>query len=115
LNPSGSPEGQLGVAVGDLTPSGIVRVHGETWSAVAVNGTVRNGSPVQVLGVDGVRLSVWGEEAEPADTLGSLAPFTPLEPPVGSDTSAEGESLIDTSAEGESLRDTSAEGERRNP
>jgi membrane-bound ClpP family serine protease len=83
----GSPEGALGVAVGNLSPSGIVRVGGETWSAVAVNGTVPDGSPIHVLGVDGVRLSVWGEEAvappddaAPSDPFAPLTPFTPLTP-----------------------------------
>jgi len=38
-----SPNGAEGVAIGDLDPEGIVRVHGENWSAVAVNGPVRRG------------------------------------------------------------------------
>jgi len=59
----GSLEGAPGVALSDLSPEGIVRVRGEQWSAVAVNGTVRAGSPVQVLRCVGVRLEVWGEEA----------------------------------------------------
>jgi membrane-bound ClpP family serine protease len=57
-------EGAEGVAVGDLTPEGIVRVRGEEWSAVCVNGTVRAGHPVQVLRTAGVRLQVWGEDAD---------------------------------------------------
>ena len=61
-----SPDGAEGFAVGDLDPEGIVRVNGENWSAVAVNGTVKAGSPVQVLRVAGVRLEVWGD-----DVLGS--------------------------------------------
>ena len=59
-----SPVAAVGVAVDDLNPSGIVRVHGENWSAVATNGTVPSGTPVQVLQVDGVRLAVWGEKTE---------------------------------------------------
>jgi membrane-bound ClpP family serine protease len=58
----GSLEGALGVAVGDLHPGGIVRVNGEDWSAVSVNGPVAAGTAVQVLKVAGVRLEVWGEE-----------------------------------------------------
>ena len=58
-----SPVGADGVAVGVLNPSGIVRVNGEDWSAVAMNGTVPAGSPVQVLRVAGVRLEVWSDEA----------------------------------------------------
>jgi membrane-bound serine protease (ClpP class) len=53
-----------GLAVSDLTPEGIVRVRGEQWSAVSLNGTVRAGTRVQVLRVAGVRLEVWGEDAE---------------------------------------------------
>jgi membrane-bound ClpP family serine protease len=58
-------EGAQGTAVGELDPEGIVRVLGESWSAVSVNGTVRPGAPVQVLRVHGVRLEVWGEENVP--------------------------------------------------
>jgi membrane-bound serine protease (ClpP class) len=58
-----SPVGAEGVAVTALHPEGIVRVHGETWSALSLNGSVRAGAPVQVVGGSGVRLEVWGEEA----------------------------------------------------
>jgi membrane-bound ClpP family serine protease len=58
-------ESAEGLAVSDLAPAGIVQVRGEQWSALAVNGTVRAGGRVQVLRADGVRLDVWGEEAEP--------------------------------------------------
>ncbi|MFZ2058262.1 MAG: NfeD family protein [Acidimicrobiales bacterium] len=61
-----SPNGAEGVAIGDLDPEGIVRVHGENWSAVAVNGPVRAGTPVQVVRVAGVRLEVWGDETAAA-------------------------------------------------
>ncbi len=56
-------ESAEGVAVSDLAPEGIVRVRGEQWSAASVNGTVRSGARVQVLRA-GVRLEVWGEDAE---------------------------------------------------
>ncbi len=59
-----SLEGVEGVAVGDMTPEGIVRVRGEDWSAVSVNGDVRAGCRVQVLRAVGVHLEVWGEEDE---------------------------------------------------
>jgi len=58
-----SPVGAEGVAVGDLCPDGIVRVNGENWSAVALNGLVRAGSPVEVLRVAGVHLEVWSDAA----------------------------------------------------
>jgi membrane-bound ClpP family serine protease len=67
-------ESAEGVAVSNLAPGGIVRVRGEQWSAVSVNGTVRAGTRVQVLRAAGVRLEVWGEDAEAvsAGTMVSL-------------------------------------------
>jgi membrane-bound ClpP family serine protease len=59
-----SVEGSEGVAVSDLVPEGIVRVRGEQWSAVSVNGTVPSGTPVQVIRAAGVRLEVWGEDSD---------------------------------------------------
>lgn len=59
-----SLEGAEGVAVSALVPEGIVRVRGEQWSAVSVNGQVEAGTPVQVLRCVGVHLEVWGEEAQ---------------------------------------------------
>ncbi len=59
-----SIESAEGIAVSDLADEGIVRVHGEEWTAVSVNGRVPAGSRVQVLRAAGVHLEVWGEEAE---------------------------------------------------
>jgi len=61
-------EGMEGVTVSELAPDGIVRVNGEHWSAVSVNGTVAPATPVEVLRACGVRLEVWGELAERATT-----------------------------------------------
>lgn len=58
-------EGEMGVAVSDLDPTGVVRVRGEEWSAEAVNGPVRAGTAVQVLEVEGIRVRVWGEDTAP--------------------------------------------------
>jgi membrane-bound ClpP family serine protease len=55
-------EGTEGVVVTDLAPEGIVRVRGEQWSAVSVNGDAPVGSRVQVLRTVGVHLEVWAEE-----------------------------------------------------
>ncbi len=70
-------EGAEGVAVTDLTPAGVVRVLGEQWSAVAVNGAAPAGTAVQVLGVRGVRLEVWADQApagaHPTDRKGHQA------------------------------------------
>ena len=62
----------------DLAPGGIIRIRGEEWSAISVNGTARRGSAVQVLRAVGVRLEVWGEDAEKRSseglfTLGEVA------------------------------------------
>ncbi len=59
---SHSLEGAMGVAVGPLSPNGVVRVRGESWSATSLNGSVPDGASVQVVSVDGVRLNVWRDE-----------------------------------------------------
>ena len=63
-------EGAEGIAVSRLAPEGIVSVRGEHWSAISVNGTVAASTPVQVLRAVGVRLEVWGEDAETIPTDG---------------------------------------------
>jgi membrane-bound ClpP family serine protease len=68
----GSHEGEEGVAVSDLAPEGIVRVQGEQWSAVSVNGPVPAGTRVQVLRATGVHLEVWGENAATVPADGAL-------------------------------------------
>lgn len=67
-------EGSMGVAVGALAPAGIVRVRGENWSATSLNGPIPKGSAVQVIAVEGVRLSVWGEETAVEPMLGDSSP-----------------------------------------
>ncbi len=58
-------EAAMGVAVGPLDPSGVVRVKGENWSATSLNGPAPAGASVQVISVDGIRLNVWCEEPAP--------------------------------------------------
>ncbi len=53
--------GTTGVAITDMTPTGVVRVGGENWSAASVSGNLPAGAPVHVAGVRGVRLDVWSE------------------------------------------------------
>jgi membrane-bound ClpP family serine protease len=67
-------EGAEGIAVSRLAPEGIVSVRGEHWSAISVNGTVAASTSVQVLRAVGVRLEVWGEDAQtiPVDGLFDL-------------------------------------------
>jgi len=62
-----SSEGAEGVALGELDPEGLVRVNGEDWSAVSLNGHIRAGSRVQVIRGGRVRLEVWGDEVEPRE------------------------------------------------
>ncbi|HUC37988.1 MAG TPA: NfeD family protein [Acidimicrobiales bacterium] len=63
-------EGAEGVALGDLAPEGIVKVRGEDWSAVAVNGNVPAGAQVHVVRAAGVRLEVWSEDAHAVPAKG---------------------------------------------
>jgi|HubBroStandDraft_1064217.scaffolds.fasta_scaffold28963_3 membrane-bound ClpP family serine protease len=55
-------EGAEAVAVTELAPEGVVRVRGEQWSAVSLNGTVHAGAPVQVVRAAGIRLEVWDDQ-----------------------------------------------------
>ena len=50
--------GSIGVARGDLTPEGFVFVQGERWKAIAEDGEIKEGTSVQVIGIDGFRLKV---------------------------------------------------------
>ncbi|MGD0945210.1 MAG: NfeD family protein [Acidimicrobiales bacterium] len=92
-----SPNGAQGLAVGDLNPEGIVRVNGENWSAVALNGAVRAGTPIQVLRVAGVRLEVWADEVVGSGDTDELSASLPDDGSAGgsgpsspSETTSEG-------------------------
>ena len=50
--------GEAGTAVQDLAPAGQVRVHGEFWNAVSSGGTIPAGSAIEVVRVEGLRLTV---------------------------------------------------------
>lgn len=50
--------GRAGMARSDLTPAGVVRVDSEDWSAIALDGSIRAGEEVLVVGVEGVTLRV---------------------------------------------------------
>ncbi len=54
--------GQTGVAVTDVEPAGQVHVSGETWSATASEGHIREGEEITVMGVEGLRLKVKAKE-----------------------------------------------------
>jgi len=71
-SPSNSLEGEHGIAMSQLAPEGIVRVRGELWSAISINGTVPMSTPVQVVRAAGVRVEVWGEGAEVTSPAGLI-------------------------------------------
>jgi membrane-bound serine protease (ClpP class) len=50
--------GATGIALSDLAPSGLVRVKSEEWSAEALDGSIKQGDPVQVVKIEGLRLQV---------------------------------------------------------
>ena len=54
-----------GLALPALDPVGVVQLHGESWTAESVSGTVPAGAEVRVVSVDGVRVRVWSEEGLP--------------------------------------------------
>ncbi|MFZ8845186.1 NfeD family protein, partial [Thermoflexus sp.] len=50
--------GRIGEARTDLNPVGMVHVAGELWTAESEAGMIPAGTPVQVSGVEGLRLRV---------------------------------------------------------
>jgi membrane-bound serine protease (ClpP class) len=50
--------GEIGEAASDLSPSGQVKVHGETWNATTIEGTISLGSKVQIVEVLNLHLKV---------------------------------------------------------
>jgi membrane-bound serine protease (ClpP class) len=50
--------GKVGEVRSALNPAGMVYVAGEMWSAVSEAGSVEAGTPVEVVGVNGLRLRV---------------------------------------------------------
>jgi DNA-binding CsgD family transcriptional regulator len=72
----GPKPGARGVVAVDLTPSGVVRVGGEEWSAVAVGGSVPAGQTIEVVARRGLRLTV-RPTVRPGPTPAGAA-FAPL-------------------------------------
>lgn len=56
--------GLVGQALTDLAPTGMVMVHGESWSAESQSGMIRKGNSVIVTGISGLKLFV-----QPSETL----------------------------------------------
>ena len=50
--------GQVGVAMSELSPEGLVRAEGERWSAVSVEGPIPAGTKVVVVAMEGLTLRV---------------------------------------------------------
>jgi membrane-bound serine protease (ClpP class) len=50
--------GAIGIVITDLRPKGEVRVNGEFWQAVAKEGWIEKDREVEVVGMDGLVLSV---------------------------------------------------------
>ncbi|HZC04788.1 MAG TPA: NfeD family protein [Ktedonobacterales bacterium] len=50
--------GKEGIATSALSPSGVVRVDGEDWSAIADVEPINSGERVEIIGVEGVTLRV---------------------------------------------------------
>lgn len=55
--------GEIGEVLSTLNPTGTVRVHGETWNAVALAGTIPEHSRVRVMKLENLTLTV--EEVRP--------------------------------------------------
>jgi membrane-bound ClpP family serine protease len=53
--------GADGVAITAMTPSGVVRVAGETWSGRSLSGPLPAGATIHVVSVEGLSLHVWSE------------------------------------------------------
>jgi len=50
--------GATGFALSDFAPEGTVRVKSEEWTASALEGTIKKGDSVEVIGVEGLKLKV---------------------------------------------------------
>lgn len=50
--------GMVGKAVSNLNPEGMVKIHGELWSAVSQEGNISTGEQIIVTGESGLKLLV---------------------------------------------------------
>ena len=50
--------GETGEALSDLKPDGTVKVHGEIWNAISLDGTLKKGTKIKVEGIDNLKLTV---------------------------------------------------------
>lgn len=64
INPSEAMIGKTGTTLSRLDPEGTVRIHYEVWSATSGGGDIDEGARVEVLGVNGLLLTVREKEAD---------------------------------------------------
>jgi membrane-bound ClpP family serine protease len=50
--------GMTGRAAGPLSPEGMVNIRGELWKAASIEGKIKSGEVVEVVGEEGLRLKV---------------------------------------------------------
>jgi membrane protein implicated in regulation of membrane protease activity len=50
--------GQVGVAIQDLAPRGQIKLRNEVWSGRSDSGTIREGTKVKVVDMDGIQIIV---------------------------------------------------------
>jgi membrane-bound serine protease (ClpP class) len=50
--------GEKGIALSRLNPEGEVKVHGEIWSCESVDGDIKKGSAVSIIGIENLKLKV---------------------------------------------------------
>ncbi len=50
--------GMSGRAAGPLSPEGMVNIRGELWKATSVEGNIKSGEEVTVVGEEGLKLKV---------------------------------------------------------
>jgi len=60
--PAATLVGAEGTVVSAVAPVGIVRVHGESWTAESISGPLAVGATVHVVRLQGLRLVVWSDE-----------------------------------------------------
>jgi membrane-bound ClpP family serine protease len=50
--------GMTGRAAGPLSPEGMVNIRGELWKATSIEGSIKSGEEIEVVGEDGLKLKV---------------------------------------------------------
>ncbi len=55
--------GASGIATSELNPTGLVRVHGEEWTANTDGATIQKGEAVKVVAIEGLRMKVEKKQA----------------------------------------------------